>query len=214
MWPWWTNDLDFAHLQTKTVPKNLIWSNSPSGCWVPLSSKSQEPLSCPRACPLRLYEQMTKTLNIYRPRWFQRTWFGKNRPCGYWVTASAKFELDEWTDGRRDGEHSIVPLFFFRKGRGTKICYVMTKCFWPYRSTPILADNGFLPSTESCGTNLRPISKEVLVISTRKMSLRNTLVKYFKHLPGAIKFKKPMYLNHCSLVTPYGDSDLGQHWLR
>ena len=32
-----------------------------------------------------------------------------------------------------------------------------------------------------CGTNLRPMSQEVLKIAIRKMSLKNTLVKLFPH---------------------------------
>ena len=32
MWPQWANDHDIAHLQIKTVPKNLFWVNQPSCC--------------------------------------------------------------------------------------------------------------------------------------------------------------------------------------
>ena len=35
---------------------------------------------------------MTKMLHIYRPRWFQRTWFGVNRPSSCRVPASARFQ--------------------------------------------------------------------------------------------------------------------------
>ena len=63
--------------------------------------------------------QMTMMLHIYRPRWFQWTWFGVNRLSGCWVTVSTMFCLDErmniWTDRRRQFH---IPPFFFGKGRG------------------------------------------------------------------------------------------------
>ena len=36
--------------------------------------------------------QMTMTLHIYRPRRFQRAWFGVNRPGSCWVPTSARFQ--------------------------------------------------------------------------------------------------------------------------
>ena len=91
--------------------RNWFGVNRPSGCWVPASARFQEPLSCPWECPLCPYGQMTKMLHIYRPRQFQWTWFGMNRPSGYWVTASAKFGPDERPEGRTNGRRA-VPLFF------------------------------------------------------------------------------------------------------
>ena len=66
--------------------------NRPSGCWVLASTIFQLPLSCPWTCPLCPHGQMTKTLLMYRPRWFQRTWFGVNHPSGCWVPASTRFQ--------------------------------------------------------------------------------------------------------------------------
>ena len=66
--------------------------NQPSGCGVPVSARFQEPLPYPWARPLCHHGQMTMTLHIYRPRRFQWTWFGLNRPSDYWVSASARFQ--------------------------------------------------------------------------------------------------------------------------
>ena len=45
--------------------------------------------------------QMIMMLQAYRPRWFQRTWFGVNQPIGCWVpSSSARFQeplLCPWT---------------------------------------------------------------------------------------------------------------------
>ena len=129
--PPWANDHGVAHLQTKTVRTNLIWSDSVQrllscgirnipgafithghahyapmgrwpgrctstgqggGCWVLASARLQGPLSCPWACPLCPHGQITIMLHIYRPRRFQRTWFGVNLPSGCWVLASAWFQ--------------------------------------------------------------------------------------------------------------------------
>ena len=64
--------------------------NQPSGCRVPVSTRFQECLSCPWACPLCPHGQMTMMWHIYRPRKFQCPWFGVNRPSGYSVLASAR----------------------------------------------------------------------------------------------------------------------------
>ena len=80
---------------TMTLHKavQIIWYrvNRPSGCWFPVSARFQEPSSCPWAHPLCPHGQMTKTLHIYRPRRFQWTCLGVNRPSGYRVPVSARF---------------------------------------------------------------------------------------------------------------------------
>ena len=88
--------------------------NQPTGCWVLVSAKFPGLLLCPWACPCSRNGQMTMMFHIYRPRWLQWTWSGVNWPSSYWVTASAKFAPD------KAREHSMIPLFSFRKGRGQK----------------------------------------------------------------------------------------------
>ena len=66
--------------------------NRLSGCGVKVSARFQEPSLRPWVCPLCPHGQITITLHIYRPRRFQRTWFGVNRLSGYKVTASAIFQ--------------------------------------------------------------------------------------------------------------------------
>ena len=91
--------------------------NQPSGCWVPVSARFQEPSSCPWTCPLCPHGQMTMTLHTYRPRKFQWTWFGVNGPSDCWVMASTNFgwlvagRPNEWTNERMDRDHFIVPFF-------------------------------------------------------------------------------------------------------
>ena len=51
----------------------------------------QKPILHPRAHPYGTHGQMTMTLHIYRPRQFQWTWFGVNRPSGCWVPVSPRF---------------------------------------------------------------------------------------------------------------------------
>ena len=115
-------------------PKNLIWCESAQ--WLLSFGVRKIPGALiipmmPRGMPIiyiyiDIYRQMTKMLHIYRPRQFQWTWFGVNRPSGYLVMASANFGLDERTDGRTDertdGKHSIVPLFFPSERPGDKMC--------------------------------------------------------------------------------------------
>ena len=69
-----------------------FWVNGPCECWVPASTRFQEPLSCPWACPLCAHGQMAMTLHMDRPRWSQWTRFWVNRPCGCGVPASARFQ--------------------------------------------------------------------------------------------------------------------------
>ena len=58
------------------------------------------------------------------------------------------------------------------------------------------------------GTQLRPMSEGALKISICKMILNDALVKLLQHLSWANG------LTHSGPVTPCGDKDLGQHWLR
>ena len=97
-------------------PRPFQWTwfgvNRSSGCGVQASARFQEVFSCPWACPLCPYGQMTMTLHTYRPRWFQWTWFGVHRPSGCWVMASANF-------GRTNGRRALHnPPFFFGKVGG------------------------------------------------------------------------------------------------
>ena len=92
MRPRWANDQDAAHLQTKTVPKNLIWSESAQ--WLQSSSVCKIPgaLIMPMGTPNMPPRQITMMMHIYRPRQFQLTWFWVNGPCECWVRASKRFQ--------------------------------------------------------------------------------------------------------------------------
>ena len=61
-------------------------------CQVSVFVRFQEPFSRPWAHPLCYHGQMTKKLHIYRPRWFQWTRFGVNRPGGCGVPVSASMQ--------------------------------------------------------------------------------------------------------------------------
>ena len=63
---------------------------------------------------------------------------------------------------------------------------------------------------ELCSIHLTIILHDVLKISFNKMSLKITLLQLLSHLPGINDYE----LTHCGLVTPHGDINLGQHWLR
>ena len=65
----------------------------------------------------------------------------------------------------------------------------------------------YLASVRSNGIPLRPVSQGIPKKSPTKTSLKITSLKYLSNLLGANE------LTHCGLVTPYGDIDLGQHWL-
>ena len=93
--------------------------NLPSGSWVPPSTIFQETLLCQWAYPYGCNGHVTIIFQIYRPRWFQWTWFGVNWPSGCWVMALANLGLvKRWINGWMDGDNSIVPVFFL--GKGTK----------------------------------------------------------------------------------------------
>ena len=67
----------------------VIW---PSGCWVTVSARFQEHFIHLWVDPCSPDGQMARTLHIYRPRQFQWTWFGMNRPSGSWVTVFTRFQ--------------------------------------------------------------------------------------------------------------------------
>ena len=57
---WWANDHDIVHLQAKAIPMNLRFgSNQPSGSKIPVSTRFQEALLHPLACPCGPNGQMT-----------------------------------------------------------------------------------------------------------------------------------------------------------
>ena len=58
---------------------------------VPASAKFQKCWSHLCAYPCGPEGQIIITLHIYKPRWFQFTWFKVNQPSGCWVLASARF---------------------------------------------------------------------------------------------------------------------------
>ena len=92
MWPWWANDHDVAHLQSRTVPINLIWSESAQ--WL-LSFAIHK---VPRAF----------IMSVGTPMWPRSAndWDVAHRKAkivpmnfiwsNYWVMASAKIRPDRW----------------------------------------------------------------------------------------------------------------------
>ena len=111
MQPQCANDYGIAHIQTKPLTMNYIWSESTQ--WLLSSGVRKTPwaLITPMGMP---DGQITMTLHIYRPSRIQWTWLGVKRSSGYWVTASATFG----PNGRR-AFHSLP--FLLRKGRRTNI---------------------------------------------------------------------------------------------
>ena len=103
MWAWWGNKHDVAHLWTKMVLINLIWSESTQ--WLQSSSLCQIPEA--RITPMDMPDgpngQMTMMLHIYRPGWFQWTWFGVNQPSGCWGKGSTNlgWQTKKRTNGCR-----------------------------------------------------------------------------------------------------------------
>ena len=91
MRPWWANDQDVARLQTKTVPKNLIWSESAQ--WLrsysvrKISGALITPMGVPIMPPWANHHYVAHLQAMTVP-----TWFGVNRLSGYKVTASAIFQ--------------------------------------------------------------------------------------------------------------------------
>ena len=59
-----------------------------------------------------------------------------------------------------------------------------------------------------CGIHQRAFSQHMLILLICNMCLEITLWKLLSQLSGTNE------LTHCGLVTPYGDMELGQHWLR
>ena len=67
--PTWANDYAIAHLQAKTVPMNLIWSESAQWLWGSGVCKILGAFITP-ITPIR---QMIMTLHTYRLRQFRCT---------------------------------------------------------------------------------------------------------------------------------------------
>ena len=61
-----------------------------------------------------------------------------------------------------------------------------------------------------CVIHLRAISQLVLKLLFCILTLKIVLLKFLPHLPAPGINE----LTHGGLVTPYGNTDLGQHWLR
>ena len=61
--------------------------------------------------------------------------------------------------------------------------------------------------TGPLGTNFSEILMKIHTFSFKKMHLKMLFGKWPPFCLGA------NVLNHCGLMTPYGDIDLGQHWL-
>ena len=92
-------------------------------------SKFQEHLSHPWACSLWPHLQLTITLQTYRPRRFQWTWFEVNQPSGCWVHC---------LQDSRSHYHAHGHAHYALMGK------------WPWRCTPTA---GFLSSEQ---TKIRP----------------------------------------------------------
>ena len=88
--PPWANYHDAAHLQAKTVPMNLIWSETTQ--WLLSSGVHKIPgaLIMPMGMLVMPVQENDKTMHIYMPRRFQITWFGGNQNSGCWGLASAR----------------------------------------------------------------------------------------------------------------------------
>ena len=128
---WLANDQDVAHLQAKTLPKNLIWDESAQ--WLLSSGVRKIPgdLIMPMSMPIWANDQdvahlQTKTVPMILiwselAQWLlsygvRKVWAGR-------------------TDERTDGEHSIVPLFFPSERAGDKNWY--GQCFRAIRQQAI-----------------------------------------------------------------------------
>ena len=80
-------------------------------------------------------------------------------------------------------------------------CNIDVGQHWLRRWLAITTPNVDYSSVRSCGIHLKAISQEIIKMSLKMSNLR-------LHLPGTNE------LTHCGLVTPYGDINLGPHWLR
>ena len=69
-WPWRCTAIGHD------ISSQLNWGDAPCGCWVPASARFQESLLRPWTRPCDADRHIAMTLPIYRPRWFQWTWFG------------------------------------------------------------------------------------------------------------------------------------------
>ena len=115
--PQWANDHAIAHQQAKTVPMNLIWSESAQWLWS----------SGVRRIPGGLLMPIIDGLAHYAP---MGKWPWHCTPTG--LDGSNELDLEcidpvvaelwhpQILAGRTDGEHSIVHPFFFGKVGGQK----------------------------------------------------------------------------------------------
>ena len=117
--PSWANDHHVVFVQAKMVPQPWFGVNRPSGCWVLASARSsykllyrfQEPLLHPWACPCG---QMSKWPLCST----SRAWDSSNELDLEWISPVFGELWAGQTNGRTDGDHSIVPLSSFGKARG------------------------------------------------------------------------------------------------
>ena len=137
----WANNHDVAHLQAKTVPMNLILSESTQ--WsLEFHKVLLECLLCPWAHPCGPNGHMTMVLYIYRPRWFQWTKIQVSLPSSCWVPASARFQeclLHPWAhpcgpDGLMTTTLHIYRPRWFNELRLERICPVVVEFRWPQSS--------------------------------------------------------------------------------
>ena len=140
IWPWWANDheIDMEYVRP-IVDGSRCQQHSrspyfahvaPMGTWPWCCTSTGQNVSIrfqglaslrPWARPYGPNGQITMTLHICRQIRFKWTWFGVNRPSGWWVRASAR--LDGRTNGRtyeRIESIPYSPLFFLRKDEGQK----------------------------------------------------------------------------------------------
>ena len=78
----------------------------------------------------------------------------------------------------------------------------------PGRRQAIIWSNAELLLNGPLGTNFSEFLIKILTFSLKKMRLKVSSVKWH---PFCLSLN---VLTHCGLVTPYGNKNLGQYWLR
>ena len=124
---------------TLKITNFKITSASPRGQWVKKTSRPTYESPRLRLWLVNANHQKPMTLCIYRPRHFQLTWFGVNRPSGCGVTASAisvmngRMDLCPWTCPCGPDGQMTITLHIYRPRRfqwtwfgvnGPKGCWV------------------------------------------------------------------------------------------
>ena len=93
----------------------------------------------------------------------------------------------------------------------------LSDAIWQHKFRSTLLPDGTKPlpkpmlnshQSRFCRIHLRAISQQVLKLICYIMNLKRILLKLLSYIPEANE------LTHFGLVTPYGDTDLGQHGLR